>query len=322
MVEVARMAAHIDHAVDRGRAADHLAARRRQHAAAEMRLRLAGKAPVVEAHVERDRQRRRHLDQRPDIGAAKLDDDDRMLAVFRQPVGHGRAGRAGADDDEIRFKHGSYRHRPYAMKSASETLPPVATTRTVLPATSTLPPSSAASDAAPDGSSTSFIRSKAIFMARAHRIVVDGDAANAGGLDRRERRVARPSRHQPVADRFRTDRHGLDAAMRQRRAHAVEAFRLDADDLGCRRQIVEGERNAADQPAAADRAEQQVGAGVLGVKLVERFEPGAGLAGDDLRVVEGMQQARPSVSAISRALAAATSSRARSPWSVSTTRAP
>ena len=105
VVEVARMAAHIDHAVDRRRAADHLAARRGQHAAAEMRLRLGRKAPVVEAHVHRERQRRRHLDERADIAAAKFDDDDAMLAVLRQAVGQGRAGRAGADDDEIGFKH-------------------------------------------------------------------------------------------------------------------------------------------------------------------------------------------------------------------------
>jgi hypothetical protein len=78
--------------------------------------------------------------------------------------------------------------------------------------------------------------------------------------------------------------------MCQRRAHAIETFRLDADDLCRRRQIVEGERNAADQPTAADRTEQEVGAGTLGLKLVERFEAGAGLAGDDLRIVERMQQ--------------------------------
>ena len=46
VVEVARMAADIDHAVDRGRAADHLAARRGENAAAEMRLGLRLEAPV------------------------------------------------------------------------------------------------------------------------------------------------------------------------------------------------------------------------------------------------------------------------------------
>ncbi len=108
VVEVVRMAAHIDHAVDGGGAAEHLAARRGQHAAAEMRLGLAGETPVVAAHVERDRQRRRHLDQRTEIAAAIFDDDDRMLAVLRQAIGERRAGRAGADDDEIRLKH--FRH--------------------------------------------------------------------------------------------------------------------------------------------------------------------------------------------------------------------
>ena len=54
VVEVAGVAAHIDHAVDGGRAAQDLAARRGKHAAAEMRLRLGGKAPVVEAHIHRE----------------------------------------------------------------------------------------------------------------------------------------------------------------------------------------------------------------------------------------------------------------------------
>ena len=108
VVEVARMAAHIDHAVDGGGAAEHLAARGCEHAAAEMRLRLAGEPPVVAAHVERDRQRRRHLDQRAEIAAAIFDDDDRMLAVLRQAVGERRAGRARADDDVVGLKH--FRH--------------------------------------------------------------------------------------------------------------------------------------------------------------------------------------------------------------------
>ena len=85
---------------------------------------------------------------------------------------------------------------------------------------------------------------------------------------------------------------------------------------------MEGERDAADQPAAADRAEQQVRLGALGRKLVERFEAGARLAGDDLRIVERMQQRQPFLLGDLARLFGATSSRARAPWSVTTTRAP
>ena len=53
---------------------------------------------------------------------------------------------------------------------------------------------------------------------------------------------------------------------------------------------MEGKRHAADQPAAADRAEQNVRLGALGCQLIQRFEAGACLAGDDLRIVEGVQQ--------------------------------
>ena len=55
---------------------------------------------------------------------------------------------------------------------------------------------------------------------------------------------------------------------RDRIAHAVETFRLDAEDRGLRREIVEGERHAADQATTADRAEHNVGFG-----LVQRVGP-------------------------------------------------
>ena len=108
VVEIMRVAAHIDHGVDGRRAADHLAAWRHQPASAEMRFRLGRKTPVVMRHVHGDRQCRRHLDQRSGVGAAELDDDDRVLAVLGQTVGHGRSGRAGTDDDEIGFEIGRH----------------------------------------------------------------------------------------------------------------------------------------------------------------------------------------------------------------------
>ena len=100
VVEVERMAADVDHAVDRGGAAEDLAARRRQRPAAEVGLRLGAKAPVVAGHVHRVGERGRHLDERAPVGAAVLDDDDRMPGLA-EAVGQRRAGGAGADDDVV-----------------------------------------------------------------------------------------------------------------------------------------------------------------------------------------------------------------------------
>ncbi len=104
-VKVARVAAHVDHAVDRRRAAQHLAARHGQPAAAEVRLGLGAVAPVVACHVHRIAERRRHLDERPPVAAAVFQHQHRV-ARLAQPVGEGRSGGAGAHDDEIRLHSG------------------------------------------------------------------------------------------------------------------------------------------------------------------------------------------------------------------------
>ena len=210
-----------------------------------------------------------------------------VLAVLRQPVGQRRAGRAGADDDEVRLKHRS----TCFMKSASETLPPVAMTSTVLPATSTPPSSRAASEAAPEGSSTSFRRSKAIFIAVRTAASVTVTPRTPAALHRGEGRDARSPRHQPVADRRLAPSGTVSIAPCASEAPMpLKPSGSTPIDLGCGRQIVEGERDAADQPAAADGAEQQIGLRALVAELVERLQPGAGLAGDDLRIVERVQQ--------------------------------
>jgi hypothetical protein len=102
MVIIARMPAHIDHPVDRGRPPDHLAPRRRQHPVVQMRLRLRAQAPVVHLHVHRIGERRGHLDEGARIAAPEFH-DDHLLARLAQPVGQGRSARARADDDVIRF---------------------------------------------------------------------------------------------------------------------------------------------------------------------------------------------------------------------------
>ena len=101
-VEVERVAAHVDHAVDRGGAADDLAARRVDAAAAECRFRLGLVRPVVFRHVHRNGQRARHLDQHGTVAAAELEQADRAV-VLAQPVGQHASRGARADDDVVEF---------------------------------------------------------------------------------------------------------------------------------------------------------------------------------------------------------------------------
>ncbi len=105
-VEVFRMAPHIDEPVDGGGAADHLAARRGDAPVVEMRLGLGQIAPVVALHAHRPGQRRRHLDERPDIRPAIFQHHDGVLAVLGQSIGESRTGGAGADDDVVCLVHG------------------------------------------------------------------------------------------------------------------------------------------------------------------------------------------------------------------------
>ena len=78
---------------------------RGERAAAEVGLGLGAEAPVVAGHVHRVGERRRHLDEGAPVGAAVLDDDDRV-AGLAEAVGEGRAGGAGADDDVVGLHSG------------------------------------------------------------------------------------------------------------------------------------------------------------------------------------------------------------------------
>jgi hypothetical protein len=103
-VEVAGMAAHVDHAVDRGGAADHLAARAGHAPPAHVRLGLGAVAPVVAAHVHRVGECAGHPDEGARVAAAMLDHEDGAPRLG-QAEGHGAAGRARADDDVIGLHH-------------------------------------------------------------------------------------------------------------------------------------------------------------------------------------------------------------------------
>ncbi len=98
---VTGMAANIDHAVDRGRPADHLAARTDKLPPAKRRFRLCQIAPIIARHVHRIGQRGRHLDQRTGIAATKFENQDAPPAILAKPVGKRASRRTRSDDDVI-----------------------------------------------------------------------------------------------------------------------------------------------------------------------------------------------------------------------------
>ena len=102
-VVVAGMAADIDHAVDRGRAAEHAAARAIHHAAVHEGLGLGVVVPVDLVVGQRIGEGGRHVDLPVPgvIAAAGLEQKHASRWLGRQPVGQHAAGRAGADDDVI-----------------------------------------------------------------------------------------------------------------------------------------------------------------------------------------------------------------------------
>ena len=102
-VVVAGVAAHVRHAVDRGRAAEHPAARAVDAPAVHVRFGLAPVTPVVALALERIRERRRHM-QLPGprvVDRPRLEQQHAYVRILAQPVGEDAAGRAGADHDVI-----------------------------------------------------------------------------------------------------------------------------------------------------------------------------------------------------------------------------
>ena len=102
-IVVAGVAAHVRHAVDRRRAAEHPAARAVDAPTVHVRLGLAPVAPVVALALQRIRERRRHV-QLPGprvVDRPRLEQQHAYVRILAQPVGEHAAGRAGADHDVI-----------------------------------------------------------------------------------------------------------------------------------------------------------------------------------------------------------------------------
>src|SRR5262249_48122165 len=101
MIKVAGLAADLEHAVDRGRAADHLAARMVDRSAVETGLGLRLEAPVPARIADGVAIADRHMQPDRAVGAAGLEQQDFGSWIGRQTVGEQAAGRARADDDVV-----------------------------------------------------------------------------------------------------------------------------------------------------------------------------------------------------------------------------
>ena len=95
------MAAHVDHAVDRRRAAENLAARIDQATAVEAGLGLGAKAPVGARIVDAVEIADRDVDPCVIVHAAGLDHEHREARVGGQAVRENAPGGARADDDVV-----------------------------------------------------------------------------------------------------------------------------------------------------------------------------------------------------------------------------
>ncbi len=100
---VERVASLEDHPVDAAGASEHLAACVVDAPPAHVRLRLRLVLPVVEAAPDREGERRRHVDEDVEgvVGATRLQHENPVRAVGREPVGERAAGRTAAHDDEV-----------------------------------------------------------------------------------------------------------------------------------------------------------------------------------------------------------------------------
>ena len=102
LVVVARLAAHVDHAVDAAAAAQRLAARVAQGAAVQARVGLGVVEPVGARVADAVQVAHGDVDPVVVVLAARLDQQHAVAAVGAQAVGEQGTGRAPADDDGVK----------------------------------------------------------------------------------------------------------------------------------------------------------------------------------------------------------------------------
>ena len=101
LVVVARLAAQIEHRVDRGAAAEHAPARIADRAAVQPRLGLGLVAPVGALVADAVEIADGDVDPHPVVFAAGFQQQNRVARIGREAVGEDAAGGAGADDDVV-----------------------------------------------------------------------------------------------------------------------------------------------------------------------------------------------------------------------------
>jgi len=106
MVEVLEQATHMDHRVDRTRAAQHLAARPIALAAGQGRFGLGAVHPVQRRVVERQAIADRHLHLGTAVRAPGLQQQHARATVGAQAIGQHTARRTGTHDDVVEPSQG------------------------------------------------------------------------------------------------------------------------------------------------------------------------------------------------------------------------
>ena len=100
-VVVERVAAYVDHAIDRTRPAEGLAPGYEDRPVVHGLLRLRKEAPIDLAVVGQPHDARRDVDEGAAVRRPCLEQADGDRRVLAQPVGDHRAGRTGADNDIV-----------------------------------------------------------------------------------------------------------------------------------------------------------------------------------------------------------------------------
>ncbi len=103
MVVISRLPPHVDHGVDRGRAADRLAARIVEHATVKARLGLGLETPVRARIADGEQITDRNVEPDPIVRPAGFEHEHAAFPVGRQPIGQQTAGRTRADNHVIVF---------------------------------------------------------------------------------------------------------------------------------------------------------------------------------------------------------------------------
>ena len=96
-----RLAAHVDHGVDRTAAAQHVGLRHLRRAPVEQRLRLQFVDGEVRAAAEHLEESGRHPEQHAIVARPSLQQQDTRAVVFDQAIGCHAAGAAAAGDDVV-----------------------------------------------------------------------------------------------------------------------------------------------------------------------------------------------------------------------------